>query len=94
MSNCKDCIHWKREGQSCSSPFDGGNEETEEVDLGRIGAFGNLSYELGVCDQPKLVKFRAPDDSSGLAVMDGSYYRAQLLTGEDFGCVNFEKGKL
>ena len=42
------------------------------------------------CRNPKLLFYQRPE-KTGAAVMDGSEYRAELITGEDFGCVGFNE---
>lgn len=41
------------------------------------------------CIQPLMLFYERPA-INGLAVFDGSEYMAGLVTGEEFGCVNFE----
>lgn len=88
MNTCLTCKHWKRDGETCRSAFDG-DEDEETVDLdgwNRVGK--SYAFEIGICDQPKLLKFIRPESADGLAVLDGSTYMARLLTAQDFGCVN------
>jgi hypothetical protein len=95
--NCKNCIHWKLPKESeffgaeeCAMPRNPASEDfdweyiDDENEQRRL--FGHATK---FCRSPK-VKFYERPDKSGACVADGSQYMASLITGEDFGCVNFE----
>lgn len=54
--------------------------ETEAAEL-----FG---HRVRRCRNPKLVFYQRPE-ADGACLVDGSEYRAELITGESFGCVNY-----
>lgn len=86
MEKCKNCKHWTppaaddswRETEICK-PSD---PETFEPMV--------MPFEVRICKSPKMLFCERPVESNGTAVADGSDYFASLMTGEDFGCINFE----
>ena len=88
MKRCKTCRHWVEPGRDedyhvweVCNPCD---PDTFE----RI----KPAYTLRMCASPKVVKFETPPESTWVALVDGSGYYTGMATGEDFGCVNHEKG--
>jgi hypothetical protein len=49
-----------------------------------------LGYEVRKCESPFLRWFETPEIDEA-SLVDGSEYYAALLTGEAFGCVNYEE---
>ena len=47
-----------------------------------------LPFEVNCCNCPKITFFERPVESDGATVVDGSQYRANLITAPDFGCVH------
>lgn len=58
-------------------------EETEEANTAKWG------HRVRQCTHPRVLFYQRPD-KGGAAICDGSEYRAELLTGEDFGCTLHE----
>lgn len=91
MERCKTCKHWvlgeADEYNRLIFPYKPGDDwnqcETEEEAATLFG------HRVRRCRNPKLLFYQRPE-ISGAAVMDGSEYKAELITGEDFGCVNHE----
>jgi len=85
MEKCNDCKHWK---------FDPKNYH-DGVDLISVyDSKDHLTAKPGFkfCKNPKLKFYEAPGLDEA-CLIDGSQYHAALITGKDFGCVNFEKGE-
>ncbi len=96
-NKCKNCQHWKmpNEGEyfgatECAMPrnpasenfdWEGIDDEDEQRKL-----FGHATK---YCRSPKVKFFERPEKSE-CCVADGSEYMAVLITGEDFGCINWE----
>lgn len=90
---CKDCKHWKLPKEEDYWPgyeivmpltfpdYEHIKDETEQVKL--------LGYSLKYCTSPKLLFHRTPT-KDGACMVDAEEYKANLITGEDFGCANFE----
>ena len=90
---CKDCKHWKMPPDNeywgayelampqIPPDYEHIKDEKEQREL-----FG---YAIKYCRSPKLLFYQRPD-KDGACVADGSQYRACMITGEDFGCTNFE----
>ena len=76
LCRCRTCKHWKQKEDW---------EQWQDDEDGKEHPF-----EVKSCEQPKMVKFVRPETDDGLALMDGSYYRARMFTAENFGCVNHE----
>lgn len=76
LCRCRTCKHWKPKEDW---------EQWQDDEDGKEHPF-----EVKSCEQPKMVKFVRPETADGLALMDGSYYRARMFTAENFGCVNHE----
>lgn len=47
-------------------------------------------FETRYCRSPKLFFYERPLTASHAAIVDGSRYRAELITGPEFGCANHE----
>ena len=50
-----------------------------------------MPFAVKMCGCPKLLFHERPVESDGACVADGSTYMANLLTAEDFGCVNHKE---
>ena len=89
MGTCKTCKHWVLDTDDeynriifpCKPGDDYEQCETEEEAAKLFG------HRVRRCRNPKLLFYQRPE-ITGACVVDGSEYRAELLTGEDFGCVN------
>lgn len=105
MKTCKTCRWWKpapddyrdrdREhtvmlGEDLRGLYWAGPDEeplpTAELEALSVAQHGYLVRE---CEAPKILFYQRPD-RTGAAVVDGSGYRAALVTAEDFGCVLWE----
>lgn len=62
---------------------------TDPVDPDTYESMG--LFEVRYCRQPKLMIFGRPQETDGAAVIDGSEYYADFVTGPDFGCVNWQE---
>jgi len=83
MGNCKDCKWWQRkESFADYEIFRPEDPDTFEP--------MPITFETRYCTSPKLLFCERPLDASGATIVDGSGYRGALITGEDFGCTNFE----
>ena len=49
-------------------------------------------YTLRYCQHPKILFYQRPE-INGATVMDGSEFKACLVTAPDFGCVLHEENK-
>lgn len=70
-----------------SEEFDWDNIEDEDEQRKLFG------HATKYCTSPKLKFYQRPE-ASECCVADGSQYMAVLITGEEFGCVNWERNKL
>ena len=78
---CKDCRWWTDADYShiCHpDDFDTG-EEME------------MPFQVCECKHPNITLFERNPDIRGISLCDGSNYHATMYTGEQFGCVNWEK---
>lgn len=80
---CSTCKHWNLGDPDL---FD---EITHPMDPDTYEAM-EMPFRVGRCTHPKLLFCERPVEHDGLAVADGSNYRAALYTAEDFGCVRWE----
>ena len=84
--NCKDCVWWSM------GDYDGYRYENLCFDRrSDLVPMPNPVRKFCLC--PKRVFYERPA-LDGCAVVDGSEYMAELITGPMFGCVNFESRKL
>ncbi len=86
MPRCETCQYWLLGEESRYSrvifpedPETGDQEEDEDKNAAKWG------YKVRRCKHPRLLFYQRPDKDAA-AVCDGSEYRAELLTGPDFGC--------
>ena len=87
MNTCKTCVFWiapsKSEGHwratDICEPTDPDTYEPMKTE-----------FEVRICQSKKIVWFERPPESTGVALIDGSDYYAQMLVAENFGCVNHE----
>ena len=87
MDKCKTCKHWTSpsanenwDAASICHPVDPDTYERMK-----------MPFEVRMCESPKIVYFERNPDSTGISLTDASRYYASMLTGEDFGCVNYER---
>lgn len=91
MEYCKTCKHWvlgeDDKYNSIIFPYNPADDymqcETEEEAAELFG------HKVRRCRNPKLLFYQRPE-INGAAVMDGSEYKAELITGEEFSCINHE----
>lgn len=90
---CSTCKWWQLDEDSRYSrvifPFDPVTYEQEEDEEKNAAKWG---HRVRQCKHPRVVFYQRPDQDAA-AVCDGSEYHAELLTGEDFGCVLHEPNK-
>jgi hypothetical protein len=82
METCKNCKWWQTKNDWDYEGIRYDRDPNYERILNKVYA--------QECKSPKL-KFYERPDPDGACVVDGSQYRAELLTGPDFGCVNHEE---
>lgn len=91
MKQCGTCRHWlirdeeDRENRVIF-PYHPVTYEQPEDEAEAAKLYG---HRARVCHSPKVLFYQRPA-IDGAAVMDGSEYRASLITGEQFGCVLHE----
>lgn len=95
MNTCVTCKHWKRKeaelinySSGLSTWIAGTTQPEYEAARQFFKETGKLYY--GYCDCPKLAYEQIPITKDGLSCMDAEYYRAWILTGENFGCIHHE----
>lgn len=49
-------------------------------------------FEVRECSSLKIFRFERPVINDGVSLIDGSDYMADMMTAENFGCVNHEAG--
>lgn len=87
MNLCKTCKFWslpddkKWRAKDICQPIDPETYELMKTD-----------FQVMVCTCPKIVWFERQLESTGVSLIDGSDYYAEMLTAENFGCVNHEAG--
>lgn len=88
---CETCKHWvldkMDEYNEMIFPYKP-HQDYEQCETEEEAAqyFGN---RVRRCRNPNLLFYQRPTATQA-TVVDGSQYRAELLTGEKFGCINFE----
>lgn len=86
MNHCESCAFWKLDESSRYSnvifPYDPETYEKEEDEEANAAKWG---HKVRKCTHPRVLFYQRPD-KGGAAVCDGSEYRAELLTGPEFGC--------
>ena len=83
MNTCKTCTHWILKNE----------EKDDEVIVmhdENYKSLPNADPECRYCRSPKLLFYVRPNGTQA-AVVDGSQYKANLVTTEHFGCINHEK---
>lgn len=95
--NCRFCKHWKmpKDGEyfgapDCAIPRNPDSEDFFEEVVDEDEQRRLFGHATKYCCSPKLKFYQRPEKSE-CCVADGSQYMAVLITGEDFGCVNFEQ---
>lgn len=86
FARCENCKWWQLDEDSRYSrvifPCDPATYEQEEDEEKNAAKWG---HKVRQCKHPRLLFYQRPDRDAA-AVCDGSEYRAELLTGPDFGC--------
>lgn len=80
---CADCKHWIIPEDDYG--YEGIMYAIDPVTYDKVG-----EPKAKYCKSPKVSFYETPC-FGGASVVDGSQYRAELLTSPDFGCVNFEE---
>ena len=87
---CKTCKHWQlgeeNRYDSLIFPYDPDTYEQEPDEQANAAKWG---HRVRRCKHPRLLFYQRPDKDAA-AVCDGSKYHAELITGEEFGCVLHE----
>lgn len=83
MNTCKTCRHWRATGDEPSAGV------THPIDPDTCEPM-QMPFEVRSCKHPKLLFCERPLEPDGFAVQDGSYYAADLITAENFGCIQHE----
>jgi hypothetical protein len=86
MNTCKICKHWGADDE----PWSRHMTHPYDPDIMNLMI---LPWEARVCMQPTQTRFERPVESNGFGLTDASTYYAALVTGEDFGCVQYESGE-
>lgn len=80
MNHCRTCVWWtptpKEDWDDITGPWDPDTLEPMK-----------LPFEVRQCKQPDQTFCERPLNPDNFALADGSNYRANLYTAEDFGCV-------
>ena len=89
-ATCSTCKHWVLDKDdrynSLISPEDPVTYEHEETEEAIAAKWG---HAVRRCRCPKITFYQRPE-RDGATVCDGSEYMAELLTGQDFGCIHHE----
>ena len=87
MNKCCTCKHWiepDERGEYAAfricHPYDQDEFDPMEID-----------FSVRICKSPKNTIFERSPFSDGVSLIDGSQYYAEMMTGEDYGCVNHER---
>ena len=82
--SCKSCRWWtpNKEDEWC---YDG-IIKPENDD----GELMPVEFEVRRCKSPHLLFYERPVNRTDACVVDGSEYKAELITGPDYGCPNHE----
>ena len=89
QQRCATCKHWQEPNEKYDLilyPFHPGTCERTKTEEEAANVFG---HRVRYCRNPKVEFYQRPK-IDGAAVVDGSEYRAELITGEEFGCVLHE----
>lgn len=97
-NRCISCHHWrlpdkdKKEFFGAEDLATPPNPSKPDEEWGRISTLEEqrelFGYATRYCRSPKLKFYERPGKDEA-SVADGSEYMAVLITGEDFGCVNW-----
>ena len=82
MKICKECIWWTVTNNGfdpISKPDD--PDTCEEM---------VMPFEVRKCESPNVLFCERPVKINGAAVQDGSTYKAEFYTAEEFGCILWE----
>lgn len=87
---CRTCKHWYVDttdsyAENVIYQVKDGLDCSDTRDLNEDEITRKLGHAVKHCNNPKLLFFDRPE-SDGMAVIDGDYYHASLLTAEGFGC--------
>jgi len=83
MSTCGKCKWWYNTDE------DNTDEIISPCDPDTFEPMENLPFEVKCCHCPKITFFERPIEPDGATVIDGSQYRANLITAPEFGCVHW-----
>jgi len=89
MPRCATCKHWQEPEEKWDSilyPYHPVTLDRVETEDEAAKLFG---HRVRYCKHPKVEFYQRPQ-IDGACVVDGSEYRAELITGEQFGCVLHE----
>ena len=83
---CKNCRFWAVNKED----YNPHNDIIEPLDPDTYKPM-KMPFEVKVCMSDNITWFERNPNSNGVSLVDGSDYYARMLTGENFGCVNFKK---
>jgi hypothetical protein len=86
MNKCKTCKFWEEEYWD-ETQYDPIRHPIDPDTLELMPT----NFEVRLCKSSKIAYFERHPESNGISLVDGSDYLALMLTGEDFGCVNWQK---
>lgn len=94
MDRCKTCRWWGTASREWEHHTDGfsGRFRNAHIETPLVGhkQRANADPEVHLCGSPSLRAFIRPCGKTEASVVDGSEYSAELITAEDFGCVNWD----
>lgn len=82
MKNCKSCKYWVDPKHSYDMLIYPTDEDTYEEK--------KMPFRVRECRSPHLLFLERPVTPHQATLEDGSGYKARMVTGPDFGCVNWE----
>lgn len=85
MNKCKTCKWWKLPDDNDYH----GSDICEPTDPDTCKPM-KLDFEVKECTSPLLTRFERTVNNNGVSLMDGSQYKSDMYTAENFGCVNHE----
>lgn len=83
---CNTCKWWQEQDRD-GGDYDSGLMNPYDMDTGKPMA---LLFKVRYCNNPKITFYERPVEPDGATVIDGSMYKANLVTGPEFGCVLWE----
>jgi len=85
---CKTCQYWIVPGNAIHKEYRAKNLCTP-IDMDTFEEM-KMPHEVKMCRSPNLIWFERPEIDQA-AIIDGSEYYAELLTGEEFCCTNYAR---